>query len=76
MLFRINLVLVQLVFFDILVNGIDTYLAFHKAKIIAKRGSLEPLKRLSIHLLRYILHLDVILQGVRNAMLRPQTGPV
>ena len=72
MFLGINLVLVQLVLFDVLVYGIHTHLPLHKAEVAASRGrSLEP-RELRILLLRNILHLHVGIRLLTLAWLTPR----
>ena len=60
MFLGIYLVLVELIFFNILIDGIDTYFPLHKTKIVGapRRRTLEPLE-LQVLLLRDILHVHV-----------------
>jgi hypothetical protein len=59
MFFCINLVLIKLILLDVLVNGIDADLAFHKRKVIG--CPLEPLEAPRFWLRRHLFHIYVLL---------------
>jgi hypothetical protein len=71
MFFGINLVLVKLILLNILVNGVDADLPFHKAEVIG--GPLEALEA-RFRLWRHLLHVYVLLQSLRDTMFGAQTG--